>query len=85
MVRDGSEYPFNCGADLMFIYILPEFQGGGIGQKLVEQVKKHFNFRVPIELTCETSRRREFFERSDFIVAKYHQDYDMYHMKWIPE
>ena len=80
MVRDGVEPPFNIGAELMFLHVLPEFEGHGIGQQLVEQVKTAVGLDVPIELTCETTCRQRFFERSGFLVARHHKSHDLYEM-----
>lgn len=85
MVRLGRDYPFTIGAELMFLYVLPEYQGGGIGTQLVEQVKTAVKRSIPVELTCETQQRCRLFERSDFTVKNYHEQYDLYEMVWIPE
>ena len=85
MVRDGLEAPFNLGSELMFLHVSPGLQGSGIGQQLVDDVKNAIGYSVPIELTCESTRRRQFFERCGFLVARYHPSHDLYEMVWIPD
>lgn len=74
--------PGGFAADLMFLYVLPEHVGSGIGRALVEEVKKSVTPGVPVLLTCEGMRRRQIFGRLGFAVTGYSKDGDLYEMQW---
>jgi len=71
--------------DLLFLHVLPEFQGQGIAAKLIEQAKSvAASLWSPLKLTCETSQRCNFFKRNGFCVDNYDADHDLYAMSWLP-
>lgn len=74
--------PGGIAANLMFLHVLPEHEGRGIGRALVEEVKKSVTPGVPLLLTCEGMRRKEIFERLGFAVTGYSNDGDLYEMQW---
>lgn len=74
--------PGGLAANLMFLYVLPEHVGRGIGRALVEEVKKSVTPGVPVLFTCEGMRRKEIFGRLGFAVTGYSKDGDLYEMQW---
>jgi GNAT superfamily N-acetyltransferase len=81
----GRRYLASPGAiatDLMFLYVLPEHEGHGIGTTLVEEIKMSVTPGVPVTLKCEGMRRKELFGRLGFDVTKYWDDGDLYEMQW---
>lgn len=81
--RRHQSSPGGTPADLMFLYVLPEYQGQGIGKALVETIKQSVTPGVPITLKCEGVRRKDFFARLGFRVTEYSEDGDLYEMQWI--
>jgi GNAT superfamily N-acetyltransferase len=80
--RRYQSSPGGTPADLMFLYVLPEYQGQGIGRDLVETVRQSVTPEVPITLKCEGVRRKDFFARLGFHVTEYMEDGDLYEMHW---
>lgn len=79
-------HPFFCKpTDLMFLHVLPEFRGRSIGKDIIKQVKSLAQPLVPVELTCETASRCDYFMRFGFTVTAYCEDDDLYKMVWKPE
>lgn len=74
--------PGGFAADLIFLYVLPEYEGHGIGTALVEEIKISVTPGVPVKLKCEGTRRKAFFGRLGFDVTKYWEDGDLYEMQW---
>lgn len=74
--------PGGIAADLMFLHVLPEHEGLGIGTTLVEEIKMSVTPGVPVTLKCEGMRRSEFFGRLGFDITKYWDDGDLYEMQW---
>lgn len=72
-------------ADLMFLHVLPEFEGRGIGAEIVEEAKSHVPAGRPCDVTCEGKRRKLFFERCGFGVAGHDIEADLYYMQWTKE
>lgn len=52
------------------IYILPEFQGQGIGKALIEKVVKFFKDK-PVYIECATYNHKaiEFYKKNGFVVS----------------
>lgn len=74
--------PGGIDADLMFLYVHPEYEGRGIGAALVEEIKMSVTPGVPVTLKCEGIRRKEFFGGLGFDVTKYWDNGDLYEMQW---
>jgi len=81
--RRHRSSPGGTSADLMFLYVLPEYQGQGIGKALVETVRQSVTPGVPVTLKCEGVRRKDFFARLGFLVTEYSENGDLYEMQWI--
>ena len=73
--------PGGIAADLMFLYVLPEHGGRGIGAALVEEIKISVTPGVSVKLKCEGTQRKEFFGRLGFDVTDYCEDSDLYEMQ----
>lgn len=71
-------------ANLMFLYVAPEFEGQGIGSKLVEQVKREVVPEIPIIMQCEGANRKHFFEGRGFVVTARFEDPEEYKMHYNP-
>jgi GNAT superfamily N-acetyltransferase len=80
--RRHQSSPGGTPADLMFLYVQPEYQGQGIGKALVEAVRQLVTPGVPFTLKCEGMRRKEFFSRLGFAVTEYCEAGDLYEMQW---
>lgn len=59
-----KQYP----ADLLFLFVSPENLGQGIGQSMVEEVKRSVVPGLPILVQCEGIERRNYFEKQGFVV-----------------
>lgn len=81
--RRHRSSPGGIPADLMFLYVQPDYQGRGIGRDLVEAIKQSVAPGVPIVLTCEGAQRKDFFARLGFHVTEYSEVGDLYDMRWI--
>lgn len=71
-------------ADLMFLHVLPEFEGKGIGTQIIEEAKATVPAGRSIDLTCEGKTRMGFFKGRGFILRERDIDRDLYHMQWTP-
>jgi GNAT superfamily N-acetyltransferase len=73
-----------ANANLMFVYVLPEFAGKGLGTEIIEEAKAAVPSRRPIDVTCEGRARMDFFERCGFTLLEHDIEADLYHMQWTP-
>lgn len=71
-------------AELMFLYVQPEFQGKGIGADLIEKAKTCLTEGRIMEVKCEGQVRRSYFESKGFTVVHHFDEYDQYNLKWLP-
>jgi ribosomal protein S18 acetylase RimI-like enzyme len=71
-------------ADLMFLYVQPEFEGMGIGAKLIEEAKVCLSEARIMDVSCEGEKRFRYFESKGFELTWHDKEIDLYHLRWIP-
>jgi len=71
-------------ADLMFLHVLPEFEGNGIGTQIIEEAKAAVPSGRKIDITCEGEARLRLFTRAGFTLLRHDIEGDLYHMQWTP-
>ena len=71
-------------AELMFLYVQPEFEGTGIGADLIAKAKACLPDGRIMEFACEGEKRFRNFERKGFKLMRYDEENDLYHLEWSP-
>lgn len=71
-------------ADLIFLYVEQEFEGQGIGSRIVRKVKAKVTPGVSTVLSCEGCSRKLFFERQGFQQTNLGID-DLFKMQFHPQ
>jgi GNAT superfamily N-acetyltransferase len=83
----GRRYSFGNGyveANLMFLYVAPEYEHSGVGSRLIEEVKREVTPGAPIIMQCEGSGRRRFFAKCGFVVTDSFVEPESYDMRYEP-
>lgn len=71
-------------AELMFLYVQPEYQGKGIGADLIEEAKACLPEDRILEIKCEGPERRSYFQSKGFSVVQHFDEYDQYNLELRP-